>query len=88
MTRIKVIETPKCWWCGESEQSIERLYTKCRWRKERRKMVRELYTKVVRWQAQAERKWLEELLVNKRATKPLLRFLQATEIGREESKGE
>ena len=44
-------------------------------------MVRELYTEDVRWQAQAERKWLAELLANERATKPPLSFLQATEIG-------
>ena len=47
-------------------------------------MIRELYTEGVRWQAQAERRWLAELLANERVTKPLLRFLQATEIrGRE-----
>ena len=82
LARIKVIETPECWWCGEAEQSVEHLYAKCRrWRKERRKMVRELYTEGVRWQAQAERKWLAELLAHERATKPLLRFLQTTEVG-------
>ena len=37
-------------------------------------MVRELYTEGVRWQAQAERKWLAELLANEGATKTLLRF--------------
>ncbi len=75
LARIKVIETPECWWCGTAEQSVEHLYTKCRrWRKERRKMVRELYTEGVRWQAQVERKWLAELLANEKATKMLLRF--------------
>lgn len=86
LARIRVIETPECcWWCGEAEQSVKHLYTKCRrWRKERRKMLRELYIEGGRWQAQAERKWLAELLANERATKPLLRFLQATEIGERE----
>lgn len=37
-------------------------------------MVRELYTEDVRWQAQAERKWLAELLADESATKMLLRF--------------
>ena len=47
-------------------------------------MIRELYTKGVRWQAQAKRKWIAELLSNEKATKLLLRFLQAIEIrGRE-----
>ena len=44
-------------------------------------MIRELYTGGLRWHAQAERRWLAELLANERATKPPLRFLQATEIG-------
>ena len=44
-------------------------------------MVRELYTEGVRWQAQAKRKWLADLLASERATKPLLRFLQTTEVG-------
>ena len=85
LAKIGVIETPECWWFGEAEQSVEHLYSKCRrWRKERRKMIRELYTEGVRWQTQAERRWLAELLANERATKPLLRFLQATEIGARE----
>ena len=29
LARIGVIETPKCWWCGETEQSVEYLYAKC-----------------------------------------------------------
>ena len=44
-------------------------------------MIRGLYTEGVRWQAQAERKWLADLLANERATEPLLRILQTTEIG-------
>lgn len=47
-------------------------------------MVRELYvqyTKDVIWQAQAKRKWLVELLANEGSINPLIRFLQATEIG-------
>ena len=66
----------------EAEQSVEHLYR--RWRKERRKMVRELYTEGVRWQVQAERKWLADFLANERATKPVLRFLQTTGVGARE----
>ena len=86
LAKIDVIETPECWWCGEAEQSVEHLYTKCRrWRKKRRKIVRKLYTEGVRWQAQAERRSLAELLANERATKPLLRFFQVTKIGGRDS---
>lgn len=82
LVRIEAIETPECWWCGEAKQFVVHLYTKCRrWRKERRKMIRELHTEGVTWQAQTERKCLAGLLANQRATKTLLRFLQATEIG-------
>lgn len=82
LARIGVIETPECWWCGETEQSVEHLYAKCRrWRKERRKLVRELGKEGIRWQAQAERRWLADLLANETAVAPLLRFLKATDIG-------
>lgn len=33
------------------------------------------------WQAQTERKWLAELLADKKSAKPLLKILQTTEIG-------
>ena len=84
LTRIGVIESPECWWCGcgETEQSVEYLYTKCRrWRKERRKLVRELEKEGIRWQAQAERRWVADLVANEKAVAPLLRFLKATDIG-------
>ena len=82
LTRIGVIESPECWWCGETEQSVEHLYTKCRrWRKERRKLVRELEKEGIRWQAQAERRWVADLVANEKAVAPLLKFLKATDIG-------
>ena len=31
-------------------------------------MIKELYTEGVRWQAQAEQRWLAELLANEKAT--------------------
>ena len=82
LARIGVIETPECWWCGETEQSVEHLYTSCRtWRKERRILVRELEKEGIGWQAQTERRWLANLLANETAVAPLLRPLKATEIG-------
>ncbi len=42
LARIKVIETPKCWWCEVAEQTVEHLYTRChKWKKQRRRLVRE-----------------------------------------------
>ena len=63
-------------------QSVEHLYTKCRrWRKERRDQVRELEKEGVTWQAQAERRWLADLLANEKAVAPLLGFEKAIEVG-------
>ena len=82
LARIRKIETPECWWCREPVQSVEHLYTRCRrWRRERRKLVRELEKEGITWQAQAERRWLAGLLANEKAVTPLLRFLEATEVG-------
>ena len=50
LVRIGVTETPECWWCGETEQSVEHLYTKCRkWRRQRRKLLRSLSAKKINW---------------------------------------
>ena len=68
LARIGRIETPECWWCREPVQSVEHLYTRCRrWRRKRRKLVRELEKEGITWQAQAERKWLTNLLANEKA---------------------
>lgn len=82
LARIGVTETPECWLCKETVQSVEHVYTRCRkWRKERRKLVRELEKEGVVWQAQGERRWLASLLGNKKAVGPLLRFLKTTGVG-------
>ena len=79
---IGVIGTPGCWWCKETTQSVEHLFTKCRrWRKERRKLVRELEKEGVAWQIQGERKWVASLLGNEKAVAPLLNFLKRTDVG-------
>lgn len=71
LARIGVIETPECWLCKETVQSVEHVYTRCRkWRKKRRKLVRELEKEGVVWQAQGERRWLASLLGNKKAVGP------------------
>ena len=45
------------------------------------KLVRELEKEGVRWQAQAERRWLAGLLANRKALAPLIKLLRATEVG-------
>ena len=57
LARIGVIETPQCWWCGQTEQSVEHLYTLCRrWRKEKRKLLRTLYKEGISWQGWTEKR--------------------------------
>lgn len=29
LAKIKVVETPKYWWCDKTEQTVEYLYIKC-----------------------------------------------------------
>ena len=50
-------------------------------KKARRKLVRKLEKKGIKWQAQVERRWLANLLANKKAVAPVLRFLKATHVG-------
>ena len=81
MAKIGIVETPECWWCGATEQTVEHLYAQCRmWRKQRRKLVRELEKEGI-WQPQVERRWLANLLGDGKAVAPLLKFLKTTGIG-------
>lgn len=51
LERIGSVETAKCWWCGQAEQSEVHLYAECRkWRKERRVLKRELRKQGIGWQ--------------------------------------
>ena len=82
LARVGAIETPKCWWCGAREQTVEHLYTRCRkWRKQRSKLVRELEKEGIRWQPQVERRWLADLLGDEKAVVPLIKYLKNTGIG-------
>lgn len=47
-------------------------------------MIRKLYTKGIRQLAQAKQNCVTRLLAHKRATKPLLKFLQSTKVERKE----
>ena len=85
LNRIGVAETAECWWCGDAEESGIHLYVKCRkWRAERRALKMSLGKAGVQWQRRPEKKWLAELLANKYAVRPLLDFLNNTEVGSRE----
>ena len=82
LAKIGVIETPKCWWCGQAKQFVEHLYIKCWWwRKERRKLTSSLCKEGISWQGWTERKKIAELLANEKAMGLLLGFLISTEVG-------
>ncbi len=58
------------------------LYAECRkWRKERRVLKKELQQLGIRWQHRTEKRWLANLLANKQAVAPLLKYLMTTEVG-------
>lgn len=50
--------------------------------KTRRKLVRKLEKEGVKWQAQIKKKWLANLLANKKAAAPLFGFLKVTDVKR------
>ena len=84
LKRIGAVESAKCWWCRNSEQSALHLCTSCRkWRKERRVLKKSLDKVGIQWQRRPEKKWLAELLANEQAIGPLLVYLQDTEVGSE-----
>ena len=67
---------------GQTEQSVDHLYTNCRqWRRERRKLIRSPYKEGISWRGRTERKGLAELLADEKAIGPLLEFLKSTEVG-------
>lgn len=77
LKQINTIDYDRCWWCDSGErQSVKHLVKQCRrWRE-----ARETLKKAVKnhlWQHHD----LQHLFANRDATKPLLNYLEATEIG-------
>lgn len=70
-------------------QSVYHLYTKCRkWLRERRVFRKELYTLGIGWQRQTEKRFVTNLLTNKQAVQPLLKYLITTKVGGQEGRTE
>ena len=57
-------------------------------RTQRRVLRRELRRAGIQWQRRLEEKWLAELLANKYALGPLLKFLKDSEVGCREGAAE
>ena len=49
--------------------------------KTRKKLIRDLEKERIKWQARVKKRWLANLLANKKAVTLLLRFLKATNVG-------
>lgn len=82
-TSTGVIESPECWWCKETVQSVGHLYTRCRrWMKEGRKANQRARERE-NFMAGSGRKKVASRLASKRkkAVAPLLRFLETTGVG-------
>ena len=85
LAKIRIVESPQCWWCGHAKQSVEYLYIKCqRWRRERQKLTSGLHKERISWQGWTKKKGLARLLANERALGPFLEYLKSTEVGEKE----
>lgn len=84
LAKIRVIEIPQYWWCGQAKQSVEHFYTKCQWqKKERQKLLRTLYKKVICWWGETKNKGLAFLLtklLNEKTIDSFLDFLKSTKL--------
>src|SRR5271154_29236 len=80
--RIKRVDTPKCWWCTATKQDIDHLLFECRqWRKERRTLYSDLRRLGVYTPRKSEKSPRDRLFNTSKATRPILDYIKATEIG-------
>jgi hypothetical protein len=77
LKRINTIDDDRCWWCeSEERQSVKHLMKECRkWREARETLKKNAKNHL--WQHHD----LQHLFANRNASKPLLEYLEATEIG-------
>jgi 23S rRNA A1618 N6-methylase RlmF len=77
LKRIKTIDDDRCWWCDSGErQSVKHLMKECRkWRESRETLKKNVKQHL--WQHHD----LQHLFANRDASKPLLEYLETTEIG-------
>ena len=78
--RIKVINSPECWWCSCLTQTPEHLWLDCyKWRREKDKLFSFLVKDKIKFQR--DRKGVAEFLRTQKMIPHLLEFFKGIEIG-------
>src|SRR5271156_5828740 len=87
--RIKRSNTPKCWWCTAAKQDIDHLLFECRrWSPQRRTLYSDLRRIGVTTPSMSEERPKNRLFKTPKAIKPILDFLNATDIGQRPNESE
>jgi len=81
--QIKRSDTQKCWWCNAAMQDINHLLFDCRkWRPQRRGFYKDLRRLGIPSPRKSEERPKNRLFNTPRAVKPILEFINNTQIGR------
>lgn len=81
LLRIGRVQDARCWWCGDSRQTVAHLMLECRkLRRERDAMLRSLSTDKLTISSRRDRTDLE-VLFKEGATTAVLRFIENTQVG-------
>lgn len=88
LLRIGKNEDAKCWWCGESSQTVAHLLLRCRkWRRQRDSLLRGMRAEEIVISVRRDQADLESLFRDV-ATRAVLQFIENTEVGRPMTKEE
>ena len=80
--RIKRSDTSKCWWCNAAKQDIDYLLFKCRhWSLQRKTFYNELRRQRIATPRMSKERPKNRLFNTQKAIKPILDFINATNIG-------
>ena len=87
--RIKRSNTPRCWWCNTAKQDIDHLLFECRrWSPQRRALYSDLRRLGITTPRMSEERPKNRLFNTPKAIKPILDFLNATNIGQRPKESE
>jgi hypothetical protein len=81
--RIKKSNSERCWWCNAVKQDIDHLVFECKkWVKQRKALYNDLARKKIKRPKMSENRPKNRLFNTPKAVKPILDFLETTDIGR------
>ena len=82
LLRIGKVQDARCWWCGESSQTVAHLLLECRkWRRQRDSMLRMLRARKVVISGRRDQTDLKTLFADE-AIIEALQFIENTEVGK------